>query len=1412
LGKIGKLGEDLMWDEWWMRVVGQIKCNWWAYLLDHPQCPEILTNSCKMWVIQWLNKAYVQVVLRSRTWPEAMESVRRNHSPDDATTVQNISELLMSAKLGASETAASLINRVLDLNATLESLKHGFTEAQLVTVIMKALKANTHYSQTISTLKSVGGHLTLKAIQNAFNANMTPLTVPGAFHTEQAPHFPSDYEALANSVRKLTLQMKGKKQFQKTRFASPSSSDDGRRGRDGRQDRSRSPAGRYQGKSGQRGRSPVRPAIKKDTKCFNCGMNNHTVDVCRNPCGMCGARDHKAKMCKMNPKSPNYIPPFKRQNPRAPTTKAHAKVVVATTEDDEYEAGDEAQALQVMGGEIFQLHGAQLQHSQGTEEEGSGELNPVDSYLPNLAVASKASVLRPSDKPSSTWITNSGASHHFTPDRSCLLDFVPDDPSFPVRVKVANQQYATRAGVGKVVIEPCIGDEGDPRPRYILKDVWLMPTFSHGLLSTNKLIDDGNWMFSGQTPGDKNLYIVKQGTNRIWLVCKRQKSLCYPDWKILHLSAERTKDIAAAVFSGVITPATSTLSAPAPDPSLPSIPVIPDIPEPSAASANRATDKETPALWHQRLGHVRMTDLQTLVKNKSVTGIKVSPNHLGKHKSISCQTCVMAKFNRTKFKTREKTEEVMHTLHSDITGPWSTPSLGGGLYVVSLVDEASSNGAVSIIKTKSAAADEIRRLILVWEAKTQKKCRVLFTDRGGEYVGLELKEWCLNRSIMHHYSTPRVPQQNGRAERFNQTIANIMRSLMFTYKLHDSLWGHAMLYACMLYNIRMHKTQKKTRYEVFSGKVPDLSNFRTFGCKVYARVADTARNKLEPKYQLGIFLGPEQDGPGYKVLTFNDKLKRDKYQVRIFRDIICYENLTAVTGVQDEAVLHWGGHINLPQGEEINPPPPELEPLTGVPEPPADPGLQIQAPGGELPGKEGQQAELPQLEGARQPTEQPAQLTLPQQPLPLDGVPLQGAMQQKTSPTVAGINQTVVDNGKPFTQGTSVPKKQKVNPPSSVHTQVKPPVAVTDIAPVVVQNKSKESALPGKPKSTTTSTTCRVTPQIPVKRAQKKHPIVQPGHPVPVQKSKANNPIVRIVHTSTNQTGSKTTPAQTPKISPNPNLAYLRSVVTPAPIQRPKLPTVVNPPAQTTYNLRPRSVSPSGRPGPVKKPVSPLQNSVGALNSNISRTGLGFMSANSAIPLATGYTVVEPTEFTMEAPYGLPDFSAYGIDEPNTDSMVKDLLRHFGVEDKFDIPVPVIKDASKIPIPATLKQAMASPFAKDWAATTVEEWLSLVSNNIWSLVEREPWMKVIPCKWIFTVKTKHDGTLDRFKARLVAGGHRQVEGVDYNETYAPVSKHATLRTLFSVAANRGWSVCRAQPGACAARCGTNIEATKQSKL
>jgi hypothetical protein len=200
LGTIGKLGEELLWDEWLMRVEGQLNCNWWAYLIDDPMCPPHVWHTVKMWVIQWLNKADSQQVLRCHSWAEAKDKIRRNHSPDDATTINQINEMLMAARLGASEPPSSLINRVLDLNATLESLNAGWSEAQVVTAITKALKTNTHYDQIIRTLKSIGGHLTLKAIQNAFNANVSNIQVPGAFMVEDAPNYPNRYDILADSV------------------------------------------------------------------------------------------------------------------------------------------------------------------------------------------------------------------------------------------------------------------------------------------------------------------------------------------------------------------------------------------------------------------------------------------------------------------------------------------------------------------------------------------------------------------------------------------------------------------------------------------------------------------------------------------------------------------------------------------------------------------------------------------------------------------------------------------------------------------------------------------------------------------------------------------------------------------------------------------------------------------------------------------------------------------------------------------------------------------------------------------------------------------------------------------------------------------------------------------------------------
>lgn len=87
-----------------------------------------------------------------------------------------------------------------------------------------------------------------------------------------------------------------------------------------------------------------------------------------------------------------------------------------------------------------------------------------------------------------------------------------------------------------------------------------------------------------------------------------------------------------------------------------------------------------------------------------------------------------------------------------------------------------------------------------------------------------------------------------------------------------------------------------------------------------------------------------------------------------------------------------------------------------------------------------------------------------------------------------------------------------------------------------------------------------------------------------------------------------------------------------------------------------------------------------------------------------------------------------------------------------------------------------------------EEFTTLTKNNTWSLVPSTNAPNVVGCKWVFRVKYKVDGSLDRLKARLVAKGFNQRPGIDYVETFSPVVKPATIRLLLSLAISHGWSL------------------------
>jgi hypothetical protein len=88
----------------------------------------------------------------------------------------------------------------------------------------------------------------------------------------------------------------------------------------------------------------------------------------------------------------------------------------------------------------------------------------------------------------------------------------------------------------------------------------------------------------------------------------------------------------------------------------------------------------------------------------------------------------------------------------------------------------------------------------------------------------------------------------------------------------------------------------------------------------------------------------------------------------------------------------------------------------------------------------------------------------------------------------------------------------------------------------------------------------------------------------------------------------------------------------------------------------------------------------------------------------------------------------------------------------------------------------------------VEEYQSIMKNDVWEVVPRPEGKSVVTSKWLFKIKHAADGSIEKYKARFVARGFSQKEGIDYDETFAPVARYTSIRTIISLASVLGWKL------------------------
>ena len=229
-------------------------------------------------------------------------------------------------------------------------------------------------------------------------------------------------------------------------------------------------------------------------------------------------------------------------------------------------------------------------------------------------------------------------------------------------------------------------------------------------------------------------------------------------------------------------------------------------------------------IWHQRLGHLNNDYINQLKKKDLVDGLEIDENT---PYETNCESCALGKMHRQPFPKRGSycATQPLEIIHTDLCGPIQVESLGGSRYILMFTDDYSRYTVVYCLKSKDQTLPKFIENVSLMEKQTglgERQVKVVRSDNGGEYTSSGFASYCAEKGIVHQFTNPYCPEQNGIAERLNRTI---MESMIHHAKLPIQFWAEAVNTAVYLHNHSPTAALKdKTPFECYFNKKPDISN------------------------------------------------------------------------------------------------------------------------------------------------------------------------------------------------------------------------------------------------------------------------------------------------------------------------------------------------------------------------------------------------------------------------------------------------------------------------------------------------------------------------------------------------------------------------------------------------------------